>query len=70
MSNLREASTKSVLGLLFAEDCHCCSHRAVISRFALVEVAAGHLGSSGGTHCCAQESWEAAMGRALVKVVI
>jgi hypothetical protein len=56
------ASTKSGLGGLFAEDCHCCSQRALILRFALVEMVAGHLGSSSGTHCWAQESCKAARG--------
>ncbi len=50
------------LGGLLAEDCHCCSQRAFILRFALVKMAAGHLGSSSGTHCWAQGSWEAARG--------
>jgi hypothetical protein len=45
------ASLRSGLGGLLAEDCHCCSQRALIMRFALVEMAAGHLGSSSGTHC-------------------
>jgi hypothetical protein len=57
-----EASTKSGLGGLLAEDCHCCSQRALILRFALVKMAAGHLGSSSETHCWAQESWEVARG--------
>ncbi len=56
------ASTKSGLGGLLAEDCHCCSQRALILQFALVEMAAGHLGLSSGTHCWAQENWEAARG--------
>jgi hypothetical protein len=42
------------LGGLFAEDCHCCSQKALILRFALVEMVAGRLGSSSGTHCWAQ----------------
>ncbi len=56
------ASTKPRLGGLLAENCHCCSQRALILRYALVEMAAGHLGSSSGTHCWAQASWEAARG--------
>jgi hypothetical protein len=56
------ASTKSGLGRLLAEDCHCCSRRTLILRFALVEMAAGQLGSSSGTHCWAQESWKRARG--------
>jgi hypothetical protein len=45
-----------------AEDYHCCSHRVLISWFALLEMVAGRLGSSGGTHCWAQECWVVAMG--------
>jgi hypothetical protein len=45
------ASTKSGLGGLFAEDCHCCNQRVLILRFALVEMVARRLGSSWGTHC-------------------
>ncbi len=56
------ASTKSGLGGLLAEDCHCCSQRALILQFAHVEIAAGHLRTSSGTHCQAQESWEATRG--------
>ncbi len=40
------ASTKSWLGGLFAEDCHCCNQRVLILRFALVDMVAGRLGSS------------------------
>ncbi len=40
------ASTKSWLGGLFAEDCHCCNQRVLILRFALVELVTGRLGSS------------------------
>jgi hypothetical protein len=40
------ASTTSRLGGLVAEDCHCCSQRALVLQFALVEMAAGRLGSS------------------------
>jgi hypothetical protein len=56
----RWASTKLGLGGHFAEDCHCSSQRVLILRFALVEMAAGRLRSSSGTHCWAQESSEAA----------
>jgi hypothetical protein len=42
----RGTSTKSGLGELFAEDCHCCSQRALILQFALVEMVAGRLGPS------------------------
>jgi hypothetical protein len=56
------ASTKSGLGGLLAEDRHCCSHRALIFWFALVEMVAGRLELLGGTHCWAQESGEAARG--------
>jgi hypothetical protein len=43
----RGASTKSGLGGLLAEDCHCCSQRALIFRFALVEMVANGIGVSG-----------------------
>jgi hypothetical protein len=52
----RGPSTKSGLGGLLAEDCYCCSQRELILQFALVEIVAGRLGSSSGTHCWAQES--------------
>ncbi len=45
-----------------AEDCHCCSQRALILRFALVGMVAERLGSSSRTHCWAQESCKAARG--------
>ncbi len=40
------ASTKSQLGGLFAEDCHCCNQGVLILRFSRVEMVAGRLGSS------------------------
>jgi hypothetical protein len=58
----RGASTRTGLGGLLAEECHCCSQRAFILRFALVEMVAGLLGSSWRTHCWAQESWEVVRG--------
>ncbi len=39
------ASTKSGLGGLLAEGCHCCNQRTLILQFAHVEMVAGHLGS-------------------------
>jgi hypothetical protein len=56
------ASTRSGLGGLFADDCHCCNQRVLILRLGLVEMVAGRCGSSSGTHCWAQESWELARG--------
>jgi hypothetical protein len=58
----RGATTKLQLGGLFAGDCHCCSHRAVIFWFAIIEMATGRLWSSGGTHRCTQEIWEMERG--------
>ncbi len=40
------ASTKSRMGGLFAEDCHCCNQRELILQFALVVMVAGRLGLS------------------------
>jgi hypothetical protein len=54
MSVPKEASTKLGLGGHLAEDCHSCSQRAFIFLFALVEIVAGRLWLSGGTHCRAQ----------------
>ncbi len=45
-----------------AEDCHCCSQRASIFCFALVEMVAGHLGLSWGTQFLAQDSLVVARG--------
>jgi hypothetical protein len=36
------ASTKSGLGGLFTEDCHCCNQSVLILQFALVEIVAEH----------------------------
>jgi hypothetical protein len=44
---------------LLADDSHCCSQKVLILRFALVKIVAGCLGSSWGTYCWVQESWEA-----------
>jgi hypothetical protein len=56
----KRASIKFGLGGLFTEDCHYCNKRELILQFALVEMVAGHLGLSSGTHCWAQESREMA----------
>jgi hypothetical protein len=56
------ASTKLGLGGLLDEDCHCCSLKALIFQYALVEMVAWRLLSSGGTHSWAQESWELVRG--------
>jgi hypothetical protein len=56
------ASTKKEFEEVFAEDCHCCSQRAIVLHFALVEHVAGRLGSFSGTHCLDQESRAEARG--------
>jgi hypothetical protein len=60
MSVPGRASTKSGLGGLGDEDCHCCNLKVLFLWLALVEMVVGCRGSSWGTRCWAQESWEVA----------